>query len=115
MYRSNTTLQVQRILTKRTTIGPYLGYRFDENDHGYGVKAILFTGASAVTVNQTVNGKETTQNLAGFSFGGGFIGQVKNEFQLGIILGVDRVSESAKYEDNGKVWVAVGLGYSFSK
>jgi len=98
-----------------SAIGPYLGYRFDENSYGFGVKAILFAGGSTVAVSQTVDGNKTTQSLACFSYGLGFIGQIKNDFQLGIIFGSDRVGESAKYEDNGKVWVAVALGFSFSK
>jgi len=97
-------------------VGPYLGYRFDKNGWwGLDFKLVGFAGASAVKVNQTVNGNETTQTLAAFSYGGGVIFEVKHEFQMGIIAGWDQVSDSAKYEDNGKLWVAVGLGYSFSK
>ncbi|MGA2782616.1 MAG: hypothetical protein ABSF13_11975 [Smithella sp.] len=98
-----------------STVGPYLGYRFDKNTWwGIDLKLVGFAGASAIKVNQTVNGNATTQTLAGFSYGGGLISEIKHEFQMGLIFGWDQVSDSAKYEDNGKLWVAFGLGYSFS-
>ncbi|MFZ2652265.1 MAG: hypothetical protein WA210_19380 [Burkholderiaceae bacterium] len=98
-----------------STVGPYLGYRFDRNTIGLGLKFVGFLGGSAIAVDQVVNGTTTTQNLAGFSYGYGFIGQVKNEFQLGVVVGKDRVSQSAGYADNGKSWVAISLGFAFSE
>jgi len=98
-----------------TTVGPYFGYRFDRNSIGLGIKIIGFVGGSSISVTQNVDGNDTTQNLAGFSYGLGIIGQAKNEFQMGVIFGADRVSQSAHYVDNGKLWLAVGLGYSFSE
>lgn len=98
------------------TVGPYFGYRIDKNSYlGIGFKVIGFLGASAIKVNQNVDGKETEQSLAGFSYGGGILGEIKKEFQLGLVLGVDRVSSSSNYEDNEKLWGAISLGYSFSE
>ena len=98
-----------------STVAPYLGYRFDRNDWGLGLKLVGFLGGSIVSIEQDVNGETKTQNLAGFSYGVGIIGTIKGEFQMGVVFGVDQVSESANYKDNGKVWIAVGIGFSFSE
>jgi hypothetical protein len=43
---------------------------------------------------------------------------VKDSFQLGLVLGWDRVGRSANFANNGKLWLAgwlaVSLGYAFS-
>lgn len=96
------------------TIAPYLGYRFDQNYLGVGVKLVGFLGGAGVPVEQEVDGEKKTQTLAGLSYGLGVIGTIKGDFQLGLILGADKVSKSAKYNNNGKLWVAVGVGFSFA-
>ena len=98
-----------------STVAPYLGYRFDANSGGYGAKLVGFLGASTVAVPQNIDGEDRTQTLAGFSYGLAIIGQVKGDFQLGLAAGVDRVSKSAKYADNGKWWLAVSLGFDFAQ
>ncbi len=98
-----------------STVAPYLGYRFDSNSGGYGAKLVGFIGASTVAVAQNVDGEERTQSLAGFSYGVAVIGQIKGDFQMGLAAGVDRVSKSANYVDNGKWWVAVSLGFNFAQ
>lgn len=98
-----------------SSVAPYLGYRFDPNYLGVGVKLIGFLGGGTISVEQTVDGTRKTQNLAGVSYGIGLIGQVKNDFQLGVVLGYDRVSKSAGYPDNGKPWLAISIGMSFSE
>jgi len=98
----------------QTSVGPYFGYRFDKSSLGFGFKFIGFIGASSISVTQNVNGTDETQNLMGLSYGLGIIGQAKNEFQMGVVFGADRVSESANYVNNGKMWIAIALGYSFA-
>lgn len=98
-----------------SSIGPYVGYRFDRNTIGLGMKAIAFAALSTVAVEQTVDGQPKTQSLSGLSYGVGLIGQVKGDFQMGIVVGWDRVSRSANYADNGKAWVAVTAGFDFLK
>jgi len=39
---------------------------------------------------------------------------VKGAFQMGVVVGADRVNKNAGYEDNGKTWLAVELGFAFS-
>jgi len=96
------------------TLSPYFGYRFDKNVLGFEIKPILFAGMTKVDVTQNVNGEATTQSLAGFSYGGGFLGEIKNDFQLGVVIGKDRVSQSSNYIDNGKTWISLAIGFSFS-
>lgn len=97
------------------TIAPYLGYRFDKNYLGVGVKLVGFLGGAGVPVEQTVDGVKKTQTLAGLSYGLGVIGTVKGDFQLGFIVGADRVSTSANYANNGKWWTAMAVGFSFGE
>ena len=98
-----------------STVGPFLGYRFDKTGYGFGVKAIAFIGGAAIKVDRTdENGDNNDETVAGFSYGVGLIGEVKNEFQLGIVFGQDKVSSGSDYEDNGKWWGAVALGFSFA-
>jgi hypothetical protein len=98
-----------------SAIGPYVGYRFDRNTIGWGAKLIAFAALSTVAVEQNVDGTVKTQSLSGFSYGIGMIGQVKGDFQLGVVVGWDRVSKSANYADNGKAWVALTAGFDFLK
>lgn len=98
-----------------TTIAPYLGYRLDRESLGRSIEFIAFVGAAPISVSGNSNGQTTNQTLAGFSYGGGIIGKLKDAFQWGVVVGVDRVSGGATYEDNGKPWVALELGYSFSQ
>jgi hypothetical protein len=97
-----------------STVGPFLGYRFDRNTVGVGIKAVGFVGGSAIEVTRTNNNQTKTETLAGFSYGVGLLGEIKNEFQLGVVFGADRVSKGSDYEDNGKLWGAVALGFSFA-
>ncbi len=97
------------------TVGPYVGYRTQNSGFGYGISYILFLGGSNISVTQASNGNApaTTQNLAGFSYGVGAIATIKGHFQLGGVLGFDRVSSNANFQYQGKPWIALELGYSF--
>jgi len=96
------------------TVAPYLGYRFDKNILGVEIKPIVFAGMTKVDVTQNIDGEPTSQSLAGFSYGFGLLGEVKDVFQLGIVIGRDKINESAEYSDNGKTWVSLAIGFSFS-
>jgi hypothetical protein len=96
-------------------MGPYLGYRLSKASYGLEVKFIGFLGATTASVNQNVNGQNTTQSLAGFSYGVGVIGEIKKSFQLGFVIGVDKFSDSLAYPNSGQPWLAVSLGFEFDK
>ncbi|EJL6393182.1 hypothetical protein NMR99_000161 [Vibrio navarrensis] len=91
-----------------TSIGPYAGYRFSSGASGWGVKAVGFLGAT------TVDTKDSDSSALGVSYGVGLIGELKSEFQLGVVLGKDHVGKSENYEFNKDLWVAISIGYSFS-
>jgi hypothetical protein len=96
-----------------TSLGGYVGYRQSRMFMGVELKYIGFLGATKVSVSQTNNGQTTELPLAGVSYGVGVIGTLKNSFQMGLVLGADRVSKSAGYKNNGKPWIAISLGYDF--
>jgi hypothetical protein len=107
-------LSGEKDFTGSATVGPYLGYRADpEGSLGFGIAVVGFLGAANIAVSEPGSGSTSPQNLAGFSYGVGLIGTVKGNFQLGGVLGFDRVSANANYQYNGHPWVAVELGYSF--
>ena len=101
--------------TGSTSVGGYLGFRQDRSGRtGLALEYIGFIGAATVPVAQTTNGQSTTQNMSGVTYGIGILGTVKGSFHMGVVFGADRVNASAHYEDNGKPWVAVEIGYAFS-
>jgi hypothetical protein len=42
------------------------------------------------------------------------LGTVKDTFQLGVVLGADRVNRNVRYVNNNKPWIAFSLGFDFS-
>lgn len=97
------------------SVGGYLGYRWDRSGViGIALHPVVFVGAATIPVSQVTNGQVKTENMAGISYGIGLLGSVKDEFQLGIIIGSDRVNKSADYRYNGKAWLAISLGFEFS-
>jgi hypothetical protein len=108
-----------KAFTGSASVGPYAGYRTDNEGLGYGLSFIGFLGASNIAVPQNSNGSgstastNSTQNLFGVSYGLGVVATLKTNFQLGLVVGADRVNANANYEYNGKPWVAAELGYAF--
>jgi hypothetical protein len=98
-----------------STVAPYIGYRFDKNTIGASLKLVGFLGGAGVSVEQTVDGQSKTQTLAGLSYGLSLIAIVKGDFQIGLVVGADKVSKSANYANNGRTWVAVGVGFNFTE
>jgi len=102
--------------TGNTSVGGYIGWRQDRSGMtGLALQYVLFLGAASIPVTQTsAAGQSTTQNMSGVSYGVGILGTVKGAFHMGFVVGADRVNKNAGYEDNGKTWVAVEIGYAFS-
>lgn len=101
-------------LSGGSSLGGYLGWRVDRHRLGIAIQTVAFMGATMIEVTKSVDGKTKTENFAGLSAGLGLIGTVKDDFQLGVVLGWDRINKNTDYKDNGKPWVAVSLGFSFS-
>jgi hypothetical protein len=99
-------------LSGGAAIGGYLGYR--EAFSGYSSRFILFGGITKIDVPTVTDDKVGVESVAGLSYGLGWLGTVKDSFQLGVVIGADRVSKSVGYVNNGKPWLAVSLGFGFS-
>ncbi len=99
--------------TGSASMGGYLGYRIQRT--AIESQLVVFLGATTIQAPTTgADGKVTTNNLAGVSYGVGWLGTIKNDFQLGIVVGADRAGRSANYVNQGKPWIAVSLGFDFS-
>lgn len=108
-------LKGDRSFGSKAAVGGYLGFRQDKSGiTGLALQYVGFLGVASVPVTQTVDGKPVTQELTGVSYGLGLLGTVKGEFQMGLVIGADRVSKSSGYINNGKPWVAISLGFGFS-
>lgn len=99
-------------LSGGASLGGYLGYR--EAFSGYSSRFVVFGGVTKVDVPKTSDGQTQIESVAGLSYGVGWLGTVKDSFQLGLVIGADRVGKSAAYVNNGKTWLALSLGFPFS-
>jgi hypothetical protein len=98
--------------TGSATLGGYVGFRYETRKWiGITLTPILFVGASSNSVQNS--SKSSTDNIMGFSYGGGLIGTIKSSFQVGIVIGADIVGNSVNYQYNGKPWIALEIGFSF--
>lgn len=102
------------------SLGGYFGWRGSTNGVGFvrdgiELQGIGFLGATTKSVKQTKDGKEQSLNLTGVSFGVGILGEIKDSFQIGFIVGQDKFNKGSPYENNGKFWAALSLGYTISK
>jgi hypothetical protein len=96
------------------SVGPYAGYKTESGNWAASVEFVGFLGLTNVAVERNIDGKPITDNVSGISYGGGMIGRITDKFQVGLLLGADRVGKSVNYVDNGKLWIAVSVGYAFS-
>lgn len=101
-----------RSVTGGATLGGYVGRRFLIS--GLSNQWIVFAGLTKVDVPSEKDGQTTTEQLAGLSYGVGLLTTVKQAFQLGVVVGADRVSKSAEYVNNGKPWISLSIGFDFS-
>lgn len=99
-----------------TTIGPYLGYSM--GGLGFNTSFVASVGLSSLAVANP-NGDGDTSTIQGFSAAIGLIGGVyknNNPLRFGILLGKDWAGSNSTvpYKHEGKTWVAVQIGFSFS-
>ncbi len=97
------------------SLGGYLGYRIDRTGFtGFETNFIGFFGGANVAVPETTGGTTSLSNRTGVSYGVGILATVKDEFQIGLVVGRDRIDDAANYVRNGRTWVALSLGYEYS-
>jgi len=97
------------------SLGGYLGFRQDRSGiTGLALQYVFFAGGASIPVVQNVDGQPVNQDVTGLSYGVAILGTVKDTFQLGLVLGADRVNRNVKYVNNNKPWIAFSLGFDFS-
>ncbi|MCG7495621.1 hypothetical protein MHO82_01945 [Vibrio sp. Of7-15] len=94
-----------------STLAPFVGYRIDWNHLGIEFNPVLFAGATTI---QDIDSEGDSSSLFGFSWGGGILFELKDEFNAGIIIGEDKVGRKENFKNNGKHWIAFSLGFDFS-
>jgi hypothetical protein len=104
-------LRGDRSLSGGATLGGYVGRRFMAT--GLSNQLIVFAGLTKVDIPKVKDDEATTEQVAGLSYGVGMLSSIKDSFQLGLVVGADRVSKSAGYVNNGKPWVSLSLGFDF--
>jgi len=105
-------------LESATSIGPYVGAR---TEYTQGALTLVATAAMGNVMGTSTDATGATKqvSLTAFSLAGGAIFEIsksKNPFRLGVLVGQDRVrpGTGVTYENNGKTWVALQLGYDFT-
>jgi hypothetical protein len=97
------------------SLGGYLGFRQDRSGiTGLALQYVFFAGGASISVVQNVDGQSVSQDVTGLTYGVALLGTVKDTFQLGVVVGADRVNRNVKYGNNNKPWIALSLGFDFS-
>ncbi len=96
------------------SVGPYIGYRWSKGTLGVALELVGYAGLTSISVPQNVNGQNTSQSLSAISYGVGLIGIIKQNFQVGVVIGADHTNANSGYQYNGKPWLSFSLGYNFS-
>lgn len=91
--------------------GAYFGYELGDALFGYTIAPIAFFGAANIDVTQLVDGVETKQSLFAISYGGGFVFNIADEFDIGMVVGFDHTNDESSYEYNDKPWIALQFGF----
>ena len=112
-YKS--TFKGERDLRPSAALGGYFGWRFDRAG-AISVKAVGFAGATLVHVPKLdAENKASIGTEPGLSYGFALLGEIKREFEIGLVIGLDHTAKSVSYPSKHKPWVALSLGYDFSR
>lgn len=81
---------------------------------------IAFLGASLTslaTSSTSSDGKSSTstQSFGGYSYGFGYLGNIKSDVSIGAVIGWDRVSSGDNYPYNHRPWISLEIGKSFGQ
>lgn len=103
-----------------STIGPYLGWRMDRNFLGVSTTWVLSSGIGSVTAkDKDESGQVKSAQLTALSGSTGLVFEInkgKNPFRAGVLIGKDWIDRksSITYENNGRTWFALQLGYDWT-
>lgn len=109
-------LSDQTAITSSATLGGYLGYRIPWRVAGLDFRLLAFGGVSEVPTSEAdSSGKITSQTVAGLSYGAGLVTTVKDNFNVGLVIGFDHVNSVQDYKYQDKPWISLEIGYSFTE
>lgn len=97
-------------ITAGGELGGYFGWYLGDRSSSV---AILHAGLTFISLND-IN-SETPETKVGFTGGIGFINKVNENFQLGLITGVDLFEGVEDWEYGYQPWVSLEIGYKFTK
>lgn len=96
----------QNHFESRATIGGYLGWRMHDRQGASNAIAIAIGPTTA-----TVNNGNGAVSVAGASAAIAWLGDIKDSFSAGVLLGADYFSKAANVPYAGNAWIGVNLGY----
>lgn len=115
-YRSGAGSQ-----TGNLSVGPYAGWRYARNGSGFTLAASAGLASLQGETRDSANNIIDRPQLVGYTVAAGVLWDISKRpgtrpFQLGLVLGEDRVGRSnlSKFAQHGKTWVALQLGYQFT-
>src|SRR5690606_34993546 len=92
------------------TLGYYIGRRF--NKRNFTNSLVAFSGLSAIPLNN-IN-SDIVDTKMGITGGAGWIWYVEEDFQIGLLTGVDLFDGVDKWTYGYQPWVSFNIGYSFA-
>ncbi len=103
------------------TLGPYIGYQtgskslMDSDNYNYSQTISAFAAPTMVKINPDVAQTEMSNLVLGFSLGLGYIVSL-NDFQIGLVSGLDYISGDASktWIYQGKPWFSFTVGFDFN-
>ncbi len=108
-------------LTGNLSVGPYVGWRYARNGSGFTWAASGALSAIQGEVRDSNDAIIDRPQLVGYTAAVGVLWDISKRpgtrpFQLGFVVGQDRVARSnvTKFKQNGETWYALQIGYQFT-
>jgi len=108
-------------LTGNLSVGPYVGWRYGRNGSGFTLAASAALSAIQGEVRDSADAIIDRPQLVGYTAAVGVLWDILKRpgarpFQLGFVVGQDRVARSniTKFKQNGETWYALQIGYQFT-
>lgn len=108
-------------LTGNLSVGPYVGWRYARNGSGFTLAASAALSTIQGEVRDSADAIIDRPQLIGYTAAVGALWDISKRpgarpFQLGFVIGQDRVARSnvTKFKQDGKTWFALQFGYQFT-
>ena len=107
--------------TGNLSVGPYAGWRYSRNGSGFTLAVSAALSTIQGEVRDSANNFIDRPQLVGYTAAVGVLWDISKRpgarpFQLGFVVGQDRVGRSnvTKFQQNGETWFALQVGYRFT-